>query len=197
MPNRFPSKGNYDIHVLVVFPIDEQPWRSMLSRFRDKGRLLRQNQLITIAGSIVGVLDENAFETRPAEYCTIPIIIPQTWNFPDPSRSGTPTSSGTPATPMSIKSTSGVHLPRRKRTSANIMAQNSSPLSGSFANPTSLQKTSLRQQTVADLTSPPPQTPSRNTRRAMGYTGSTARKFLACLHHACSLQTHIRLMPCE
>lgn len=108
--DRPPGKGVHVCHVLVLFPIDQQPWKALAGWMRTAANPFPKGSWITCSGRLLGVLDRELIQGPRMVDSTVRIlvILPDSWelirqNTLSAHRTSTPTSSGpvtgSPTTP--------------------------------------------------------------------------------------------------
>jgi len=81
--HRTPSQGNYSFQVLVMFPIREPPWNYRGDWMVQKqGSVFKPGASIYCAGKIIGLLNHDVMEKKPANPQDLVFIIkPETFKF--------------------------------------------------------------------------------------------------------------------
>ena len=81
--DRPPHKGIHICHVLLVFPIDQQPWKSLLGWMRDSAAPFPKGSWIACSGRILGVLNRATIKgPRTVDSTTrILVVLPDDWDF--------------------------------------------------------------------------------------------------------------------
>jgi hypothetical protein len=60
--NRPPHKGVHVFHVLVIFPVEQEPWESHLNWMRTSANPFPRGSWIVCSGRLLGVLDRNLIQ---------------------------------------------------------------------------------------------------------------------------------------
>lgn len=81
--DRAPHKGIHVCHVLVVFPINRQPWSAALSWMKNSPSPFPSGSWISCTGRVVGVLNRELLRTElPADSpIRILVIVADHWEF--------------------------------------------------------------------------------------------------------------------
>lgn len=81
--NRPPHKGVHICHVLVIFPVEQQPWKSLLEWMRTTGSPFPRGSWIVCSGRLLGVLDRDLIQgprlVDPS--VRILVILPDNWEI--------------------------------------------------------------------------------------------------------------------
>jgi hypothetical protein len=124
--NRSPHKGVHVCHVLILFPVEQQPWKSMVGWMRTTATPFPRGSWIVGSGRILGVLDRNLIQRpQPADSTVrILVVLPDIWDFvrQNALSSSTPRSSNSynespttprPAVPVGVASRNPFSSPSR------------------------------------------------------------------------------------
>ena len=107
-----PRKGVHVCHVLIVFPVDQQPWKSLAGWMRSAANPFPRGSWIACSGRLLGVLDRELIQGPKVVDSTVRILVvlPDSWelirqNTLYAHSTSTPKSSGpvtgSPTTPRS------------------------------------------------------------------------------------------------
>jgi hypothetical protein len=81
--DRPPHKGVHVCHVLVVFPVEKQPWKSLLEWMRTAASPFPRGSWIVCSGRLLGVLNRNLIQgphlVDPS--VRILVILPDNWEI--------------------------------------------------------------------------------------------------------------------
>jgi hypothetical protein len=98
--DRPPRKGVHICHVLVLFPVDQQPWKALAGWMRTAANPFPKGSWIVCSGRILGVLDRELIHGPQLidSSVRIPVILPDNWELIrqstlSPTNTSTPTSS--------------------------------------------------------------------------------------------------------
>jgi len=80
---RAPYKGIHVCHVLVIFPVEQQPWRSLLGWMRTAPNPFPKGSWFVCSGRLLGVLDRDLIQGPRLVDPTVRIlvILPDDWEF--------------------------------------------------------------------------------------------------------------------
>jgi hypothetical protein len=108
--DRPPRKGVHLFHVLVLFPVEQQPWKSVAGWMRTAANPFPKGSWIACSGRLLGILDRELIQGPKVVDSTVRILVvlPDSWelirqntlsqhNTPAPTSSGPVT--GSPTTP--------------------------------------------------------------------------------------------------
>jgi hypothetical protein len=143
--DRPPHKGIHICHVLVIFPLEQQPWRSLVGWMRDSANPFPRGSWIAGSGRILGVLNRELLDGPHIVDATVRIlaVLPDNWEFIRQSSLTTQnTSSPVPKTPVNDLLTPPRHIGPGGVTSRNPF---SSPARG---------KQSTRQRPPSPISNP-------------------------------------------
>ncbi len=81
--DRPPHKGVHICHVLLLFPLEQQPWSSLLGWMRQAANPFPKGSWIVCSGRILGVLNRELIQGPHVVDSTVRIlvIIPDDWEF--------------------------------------------------------------------------------------------------------------------
>ncbi|KAH7122202.1 hypothetical protein B0J13DRAFT_567146 [Dactylonectria estremocensis] len=81
--DRPPHKGVYVCHVLLLFPVEQQPWRSLLGWMRQAVNPFPKGSWIVCSGRVLGVLNRELIQGPQIVDSTVRIlvILPDDWEF--------------------------------------------------------------------------------------------------------------------
>ncbi|KAL6406056.1 hypothetical protein AUP68_10617 [Ilyonectria robusta] len=152
--DRPPHKGVHVCHVLLLFPVEQQPWSSLLGWMRQAANPFPKGSWIVCSGRVLGVLNRELIQGPQLVDSTVRIlvILPDDWEFVRQSALSThntsmPTSSNPvnePPTPPRPAGPGGVTS--RNPFSSPIRGQKQSP-QGKAASPILLSKQSDHEAT--------------------------------------------------
>jgi hypothetical protein len=81
--DRPPRKGVHVCHVLVLFPVDQQPWKSLAGWMRTAATPFPKGSWITCSGRLLGVLDRDLIQGPKLVDSSVRIlvILPDSWEL--------------------------------------------------------------------------------------------------------------------
>lgn len=81
--DRLPRKGIHICHVLVLFPVDQQPWKSLAGWMRTATNPFPKGSWITCSGRLLGVLDRDLIRGPRLVDSSVRIlvILADNWEF--------------------------------------------------------------------------------------------------------------------
>ncbi len=81
--DRSPYKGIHICHVLLIFPIEQQPWRSLLGWMRESTNPFPKGSWVACSGRILGVLNRALIKGPHIIDSTVRILVvlPDNWEF--------------------------------------------------------------------------------------------------------------------
>jgi hypothetical protein len=80
--DRPPHKGVHVCHVLLLFPLEQQPWSSLLGWMRQAANPFSRGSWIVCSGRILGVLNRELIQSQVIDPTTrILVILPDDWEF--------------------------------------------------------------------------------------------------------------------
>ncbi|KAH6988810.1 hypothetical protein BKA56DRAFT_709876 [Ilyonectria sp. MPI-CAGE-AT-0026] len=152
--DRPPRKGVHACHVLLLFPVEQQPWSSLLGWMRQAINPFPKGSWIVCSGRVLGVLNRELIQGPQVVDSTVRIlvILPDDWEFVRQSALSThnasmPTSSNSfNESPTSPRPAGPGGVASRNPFSSPIRGQKQSP-QRKAASPTLLSKQSDREAT--------------------------------------------------
>lgn len=128
--DRRPHKGVHVFHVLVIFPVEQQPWKSLLGWMRTATNPFPRGSWIVCSGRLLGVLDRDLVQGPRLVDPTVRILVmlPDNWEF---VRQNSLTPNSTPI-PASSNVVAALPTTPRPAGSGGVTSRNpfSSPSSG-------------------------------------------------------------------
>lgn len=101
--DRPPHKGIHICHVLLIFPLEQQPWASLVGWMRESQNPFPKGSWVAGSGRILGVLNRELLDGPRTVDSTVRIlaVLPDNWEFIRQSSLSTQiTSSPTPRKPV-------------------------------------------------------------------------------------------------
>jgi hypothetical protein len=133
--DRPPHKGVHICHVLILFPVEQQPWRSLLGWMRTAAKPFPRGSWIVCSGRVLGVLDRELIQGPQLVDPTVRIlvILPDNWEFVRQNALSTHNSS----TPISSNPVNGSPTTPRRAGPGGVASRNpfSSPSRGRKLSP--------------------------------------------------------------
>ncbi len=128
--DRAPHRGVHVCHVLVIFSVEQQPWRSLAGWMRTAANPFPRGSWIVCSGRLLGVMDRNLIQGPQLVDPTVRILVifPDDWEF---VRQNALTANSTKAAPSSNAVAASPTTPRRAG-AGGVTSRNpfSSPSSG-------------------------------------------------------------------
>jgi hypothetical protein len=146
--DRPPHKGVHIYHVLVLFPVEQQPWSSLLGWMRQAVNPFPKGSWIVCSGRVLGVLNREIIQGPQVVDSTVRIlvILPDDWEFVRQSSLSTHNA----PIPASSSPAHGLPTPPRPAGPGGVASRNP------FSSPSRGQKLSP-QKKAASPTLPPKQ----------------------------------------
>jgi len=146
--DRPPHKGVHVCHVLLLFPLDQQPWSSLLGWMRQATNPFPKGSWVVCSGRILGVLNRELIQDPSVVDSTVRIlvILPDDWEF---IRQNT-LSAHTAGTSTSSNSANRLATPLRPAGPGGVASRNP------FSSPSRGQKQSPQKKTSSPTTQPGP-----------------------------------------
>jgi len=139
--DRPPHKGVHVCHVLLLFPIEQQPWSSLLGWMRQAAHPFPKGSWIECSGRVLGVLNRELIQGPQVIDSTVRIlvILPDDWEFIRQNALSTHNTSTSP----SSNPVNGLPTPPQPAGPGGIVSRNP------FSSPALGQKPSPRKKTTS------------------------------------------------
>ncbi|EAQ88567.1 predicted protein [Chaetomium globosum CBS 148.51] len=133
--DRPPREGIHICHVLVLFPVDQQPWKSLAGWMRTAANPFPKGSWIACSGRLLGVLDRDLIQgPRKADPTVrILVILADSWEL---IRQNSPSTNNTP-TPKSSDPVGNLPTTPRSAGPGAVASRNPFSSLGRAQNPTS------------------------------------------------------------